>query len=335
MSLRERLRGRLIVAPVAAGLALAPVSASAEAPRVVASIKPIHSLVAGVLEGVATPALVVQGAGSPHTYSLRPSDARALDEADVVFWIGPNLETFLEKPIRALSPDAEVVQLAEAESLTLLPTREGGIWEEHAAEHASTAGHHDEGHAQAHQDEHHAHAHGEFDMHLWLDPRNAEVMVGRIARVLTDADPDHAAIYQANAARLQAQLADLDAALAEKLAPVRDRPFLVFHDGYHYLEHRYGLAAAGAISVDPERRPGARRLGEIREHVEELDIACVFAEPQFEPALVETVVDGTDAKAAVLDPLGAGLDAGPAQYFELMNELADSLVACLGAAEGH
>lgn len=330
MSWHHMSRTRLITAAGAVALATGP--AVADAPQVVASIKPVHSLVAGVMEGVATPRLVVQGAGSPHTYSLRPSDARALDQAEVVFWVGPDLETFLEKPLQALASDAEVVALGETAGLLRLPTREGGLWERHAHE-GHDEEHAYEGHDEGHREEHHPHAHGQIDMHLWLDPRNAQVMVEGIALALSEVDPGNAATYRGNAARLRERLAELDTALAEKLAPVQGRPFLVFHDGYHYLEHRYGLAAAGSITVDPERRPGARRLSEIHSGLDELDVACVFAEPQFEPALVETVVGGTKVRTGVLDPLGVDLEAGPSQYFQLLDQLAQSLVDCLGSAQ--
>jgi zinc transport system substrate-binding protein len=341
-----------------AALTLAATGARAEPVEVVVSIKPVHSLVAAVMEGVGTPRLLIEGAGSPHTYSLRPSEARALEQAHVVFWIGEGLETFLERPLAALAADARVVELAAAEGIHLLATREGGVWEVHdhdeAHAHAEEHGHdeehahadddeHDEEHAHAddhdeehaHAEEHHhhdGHAHGEHDMHLWLDPHNAEAMVRLIAATLAEVDPAHAEIYQANAVRLEERLDALDGLLQAKLEPIAERPFIVFHDGYQYFERRYGLNAAGSITVSPEQRPGARRLQEIQARLAEADAACVFAEPQFEPALVETVVAGSDARTGVLDPLGAELAAGPEQYFELMQDLADALAGCLDHA---
>jgi zinc transport system substrate-binding protein len=315
-----------------------------EAPAVVVSIKPVHSLVAGVMEGLGEPVLLVQGAGSEHSYSLRPSQARALDQADVVFWMGETMETFLIKPLQALSGNAKVVALWETPGLTLLPTREGGMWEEHdhGAGHADgDAGHGEGEHAEAHEEEGgHAeanheseHAHGETDMHVWLDPGNAKVLVAAIATTLSDADPRNALTYQTNAARLDQRLDELDRSLQGRLAAVSGRPYVVFHDAYQYFEHRYGVSAVGAITINPTVRPGARRLGEIRERLEHLDAACVFAEPQFEPALVDTLIEGTSAGKGVLDPLGAALEEGPDQYFGLMHGLADSLVECLGTAK--
>jgi zinc transport system substrate-binding protein len=324
-------------------------SAAAAEIDVVASIKPVHSLVANVMEGVGEPVLLVKGTGSEHSYSLRPSEARALEQAEVVFWVGETMETFLIKPLHALAGDAEVVELWEVRGLTLLPTREGGMWEvhEHGDEHAD-AGHGEDEHAEHKESEHaeeqagdHAaeheagagHAHGETDMHVWLDPGNAKVLADAIANAIADADPDHAAIYQANTERLRQRLDELDRSLEERLASVADRPYVVFHDAYQYFEHRYGVKAVGAITINPTVRPGAQRLGEIHAQLEELDAACVFAEPQFEPTLVETVIEGTSAKRGVLDPLGATIDAGPDHYFQLLNGLADSLVDCLGTAK--
>jgi zinc transport system substrate-binding protein len=324
----------LYLAGIALGAGtLAP--ASADEPAVVASIKPIHSLVAGVMAGVGEPVLLVKGAGSEHAYSLRPSEARALERADVVFWIGETMETFLIRPLQTLTGEAEVVELWEVPDLTLLPTREGGVWETHEhedehqgehMEHEDEVGHADAGHA-AGED----HAHGETDMHVWLDPGNAKVLVAAIATVLGEADPANAATYQSNAARVRDQIDELDRTLADRLAAVGDRPYVVFHDGYQYFERRYGTNAVGAITINPTRRPGAQRLEEIRARLEQLDAACVFAEPQFEPALVDTVIEGTSARKGVLDPLGSAFEAGPEQYFQLMNGLADALVTCLGS----
>jgi zinc transport system substrate-binding protein len=342
-----------VAASLAALAAFLPSPGVAEI-NVVASIKPVHSLVAGVMQGIGEPVLLVKGTGSEHSYSLRPSAARALQDADVVVWVGETLETFLLKPLQALSGDAELVELGKAPGLTLLPGRAGGMWEahEHGDDHADADADHGTGeraatpeHEAEHVDEHKSeasdaghtaaagHAHGETDMHIWLDPANAKVIVAAIASALGDADQGNAAAYQANAARLQAALDELDRSLEDRLATVVDRPYVVFHDAYQYFERRYGMHAVGAITINPTVRPSAHRLGEIRDRLEEMDAACVFAEPQFEPTLVDTVIEGTTTAKGVLDPLGAGLDAGPDQYFQLLNGLADSLVDCLGAAK--
>lgn len=309
-----------ILRPALLALGLGPLlltAAAAAQPEVVVSIKPIHSLVAGVMHGVGTPALLLTGATSPHDYGLRPSDARRLAAADVVFWVGQDLETFLAKPLDTLAGDTAIVALSEADGLVLRPTRAGGIWA--GAPHADQA----EGHA-----------HGEIDLHLWLDPRNALAMVDAIVTALRTADPANATRYEANGRQLRARLSALDAELGEKLAGVADRPFVVFHDAYQYFARRYALNEVGSITVDPQRRPGAQRLTQIRARLQELGPACVFAEPQFEPALVDTVIEGSAARRGVLDPLGSSLEAGPDQYFALLDGLAAALIICLGAASG-
>ena len=307
--------------------------------NVVASIKPVHSLVAGVMEGVAEPVLLVKGAGSEHGYSVRPSEARSLEQADVVFWVGESLETFLAKPLQALAGSAKAVELSQVAGLSLLPTREAGTWQaqEDSDTHSSADGDGVGGALSADSDAADEaakeHAHGRIDMHIWLDPGNAQVLTAAIAAVLVDSDPPNAPGYLANAERLRQRLGQLDRSLKHRLATVVNRDYVVFHDAYQYFERRYGLNAVGAITINPTLRPSARRLQEIQARLGEQGVACVFAEPQFEPALVDTVIEGTDAQKGVLDPLGADLEPGPEQYFQLMHGLADSLIDCLGEAK--
>ena len=338
--------------------------AAADAPRVVASIKPVHSLVSAVMKGVGTPALMLKGGASPHAYSLRPSDARTLANARVVFWIGEDLEQFLTKPLAALSKKARIVELSEVKGVTLLDVREGGAWEGHDDDHEEHGhgkhthgkakkahghekhehghekhGHKKHGHAKHDHDKHehakkaksggHAHAHGEHDMHLWLDPRNAAAMTKAIVATLSKTDPANAAKYAANGAALEARLKALDGKLARELAPVQKAPFVVFHDAYQYFERRYGLRAVGSITLSPERKPGAKRLTEIRTKVRTTGARCVFSEPQFRPTLVKTVIEGTKARSAELDPLGAAVPAGENAYFTIMTKLSASLRGCL------
>ncbi|ULR46745.1 zinc ABC transporter substrate-binding protein ZnuA [Rhizobium sp. K102] len=322
---------------------------AADAPAVVTSIKPIHSLVSAIMQGVGEPELIVDGAASPHTYSLKPSNARALQEAKVVFWTGPGLEAFLEKPLEALGSDASVVALDNAPGLVKLPFREGGAFEAHddgdhenasADDHeheAAVTGHedgHEHGEKHAHHDDHeaHEHGHGAFDTHLWLDPMNAKAMAAVITTTLVAADPANALTYQANAKALDDKLTALDKEIAATVAPVKDKPFVVFHDAYQYFEHRYGIRVAGSITVSPETIPGAERVSEIHRKVGELGATCVFAEPQFEPRLVNVVIEGTSARSGVLDPEAATLKAGPDLYFTLMRGIAESMKACLSSA---
>jgi zinc transport system substrate-binding protein len=299
---------------------------TAETPVVVTSIKPIHALVSAIMQGVGTPELIVDGAASPHTYTMKPSNARALQNAKVVFWVGPGLEAFLEKPLEALSSGATVAELDRAPALTKLKFREGGSFEPHDDDDVHGAG--------GHKGEEHDHSgadhdHGAFDTHLWLDPMNAKAMAAEITTTLVAADPANALSYEANAKALDDKLDALDTEIAGIVSPVRDRPFVVFHDAYQYFEHRYKVRVAGSITVSPETIPGAERISEIHKKVADLGATCVFAEPQFQPRLVDVVIEGTKAKPGVLDPEAATLDAGPDLYFNLMRGIANSLKDCL------
>lgn len=297
------------------------VSASAWAqPRVMVSIKPVHALVAGVLGGIAEPELLLSGGESPHSYALRPSQARALAAAHLVIWVGPDLETFLERPLKSLSGQARVIRLDQAQELELLPVRSGGVWDRH--EH---------GHNHDHQEKtaHKHHPDGGSDPHLWLSPVNARAIVSLTLDALNALYPEHRETLRANAQDLLARLEALDDEVAQTLAPVREVPFVVFHDAYQYLEHSYGLNAVGSVSLDPERTPGAQRVREVQRLIRERGARCVFAEPQFTPRLLAIVMEGSEARQGLLDPLGAELPAGPDAYFTLMRNLAGNLRACL------
>lgn len=286
------------------------------APRVVASIAPLHSLASGVMEGVGEPQLLIGGGASPHDYALKPSDARALAEAQLILWVGEGLEAVLEKPLHSLAGRARVLELGTLEGMELLPTREGGVWEGHAGEEAEEG--HDEGHG-----------HGEFDSHLWLSPHNARRTVAALAGALAQLDPVNAARYRANAESMAARITALENELKQRLSPLRERRYIVFHDAYHYFEAAFDLQPAGAIAVSPDRRPGARRISEIRRTIRDSGAACVFSEPQFRSAIVEVVLEDTEARHGVLDPLGSALTPGTGQWFALMQGLAVDLEACL------
>ncbi len=317
-------------------LGLAGPAWAAEPPRIVVTIPPLHSLVAAVTEGVTEPALLIRGGASPHTYAMAPSDARAVQDADVLVWVGPNLEKFLSRALRNARPGRQVVTLMEEDGMLLLDTRRGGLFDAHDHDDHDEAHHdddhgdsrHEDGHGEAHHDDEGEHGRHK-DAHLWLDPANAVVAVQVVAEVLAGIDSANALRYRANADRMVTRLYRLDRDLLGVLEPVRERAYIVFHDGYQYFERRYGLASAGAITVTPDRKPGARRLRDIRTRIADTGAVCVFAEPQFFPDVIDTVIEGTNARAGMADPLGAMLEPGPTLYVELLNELARSLADCL------
>jgi zinc transport system substrate-binding protein len=298
-----------------------PEAADSGAPDVVASIAPVHALVAQVMAGVGAPRLLMAAGASPHAYALKPSDARAIAGARAVFWIGPELERFLVKPLTALTAEVPVVALAGATGVQLLSARKTGAW---------AGGDRDHDHAKGDADQNHDGA----DPHLWLDPVNAAAMVRTIVATLAAVDAANAARYRANGEVALADLRRLESELVATLAPVKHVPYVVFHDAYQYFERRFGLAAAGAIAVGAGRAPGARRIAELRQTIFARRAVCVFTEPQFEPALAKTLIEGSGAHLGALDPLGAGLNPGPGLYRELMRSLARSLVGCLKPVQG-
>ena len=287
--------------------ALAFCAAAQAAPKVVVSIKPLQSLAARVMAGVGSPTVLVSGSASPHSYSLRPSDMQALEDANVVFWIGPRFETFLSQPLAATH--AVAVSLADAPGVTSLRARSGGLWD--TSVQSPNAG---------------------ADPHLWLDVANAEAIARAMAAALSTADAANAARYAANARGLQADLMALDTELRALLTPVRERPFIVFHDATHYFEARYGLAGVGAVSISPERPPGAKRVDGLRARVALGDIVCIFTEPPFEPKLMSSIAGSARVKTGILDPEGAALTPGPTLYFDLMRGLARGFSECLAPA---
>lgn len=350
--------------------AVASVALSAPAtaePVVVTDIPPVHSLVARVMQGVGEPTQILPPGASPHGYAMRPSEAAALADADVVFWVGPELTPWLERAIDTLATKAEAVELLEAPGTFHLQFREGATFEahDHGDDHDDEAGHeghdheehdheghdhdaHEEHHDEAEKHDDHAHeAKGEddhgheehaeahdhdhhgVDPHAWLDPDNGKAWLAAIADRLVTADPDNADAYRANAAEGARELDELKETIGETVTPVRGDPFIVFHDAYHYFEHRFDIEAAGAVSLSDASKPGPARVAEIRDTIRKLDAVCVFTEPQFQPTLVKTIVEGTDARVATMDPLGIDLEPGPALYPALLTQLAGNLATCL------
>jgi zinc transport system substrate-binding protein len=285
--------------------------------NVVSSVKPLHSLVSGVMEGVARPDLIVKGSASPHTYSLRPSQARQLEDADLVFWMGHELESFLEQPLEAIATKGHIVELIDSSKLKKIKMREGGMFDAHA--------HDDHDEHEGHDD----HGHGEFDVHVWLDPENAKVLVDEIKLALIELDPVNSSKYESNSNKMNMKLDQLIDEVSKKLESEQGKGYVVFHDAYQYFEQRFGMSAVGSITVSPEVVPGANRIRELKNKINELNAHCVFSEPQFEPKLVSTVIEGTQANTGVLDPLGASIKDGPELYFTLIRNMADSLHECL------
>lgn len=426
---------RLSIA-TALGLAALTTTAHADAPSVVTSIKPIHSIASAVMEGVGEPFILVDGAASPHGFALKPSQAFLLEGADVVFWVGPGLAASLAKPISSMASDAVTVELMDAPGIEHLGIREGATFDSHDHDHghdehddhghdehkeashddhdhekhdeekhahddhdhddhkeashddhdhdkhdeekhahddhdhddhkeASHGDHdhddhkdeehahddhgHDE-HKEASHDDHdhdkhdeeehahddhghddHGHEEGARDAHIWLNPDNGIAIANVMAETLAKADPDHADTYRANAKKFAERIEGVESEIAAKLEPVGGKKFIVFHDAYHHFEHHFDIEASGSVTLTPEAIASAERLAKIQDTIKDLNVTCVFQEPQFEAKLVDVAIEGSSARKGTIDPLGTEIANGPDLYPTLLKNLADGLADCLGS----
>jgi len=305
-----------------------------------------------LMDGVGKPDLIVDGYASPHGFAMKPSHAKMLQNADLIFWVGEDLESFLEKPLNSIAKKAEKIELMEIKGLNKLEFRERNIFEghddhghdEHKEDEHKEHGHkedkHDEhghddhkedehkehGHKEDKHDDHHEHAHGEHDPHIWLDPMNAKVILKEMAEHLIENDQENASTYKAN---LKKALKDLDK-LTKKVKSELNKDFksIVFHDAYQYFEKRFDVNVLGAFTVNTDVLPGAEQLSEIREIIEHDKVSCVFSEPQFNPDIINAVAKDMNIKTGVLDPLGATLTPGKTLYFDLISNMSKSFKSC-------
>ncbi|RYH09497.1 zinc ABC transporter substrate-binding protein [Tropicimonas sp. IMCC6043] len=297
-------------------------TAGAEVPRVAVDVAPVQSLVAQVMGDLGVPDLVLPPGASPHGYALRPSEARALAEADLVFWVGEELTPWLGDTLDTLAGEARRIALLDTPGTLRLAFRNEAVFEIFEADS-------EEGDFHDHADEDdHDHAHEGVDPHAWLAPENAANWIGVIAAALMEADPENATLYAANAVTARARIGELADTLTVQLEPLVGLRFVVFHDAFQYFETSVGLPALGAISLGDASGPGAARVGHLRDLVQNEGVTCIAAEPQFNPALVETIAGGAEIRTTVLDPLGANLESGPDFYASLLEGLADGLLAC-------
>ena len=315
--------------------------------KVVASIKPIHSLASYLMDGVGKPDLIVDGYASPHGFAMKPSHAKMLQNADLIFWVGEDLENFLEKPLKSIAKKAEKIELMEIKGLTKLDFRERNIFEEHGHDEHKEHGHkedkHDEhkehghkedkhddhkehGHKEDKHDDHHGHGHGEHDPHIWLDPMNAKVILSEMAEHLIENDQENASKYKANLKKAHKDLDKLTKKVKSQLN--KDFKSIVFHDAYQYFEKRFDVNVLGAFTVNTDVLPGAEQLAEIREVIEHEKVSCVFSEPQFNPDIIKAVAKDTNIKTGVIDPLGATLNPGKTLYFDLISNMSKSFKGC-------
>ena len=289
--------------------------------KVVTSIKPIHSLATLLMEGIGSPKLIVDGSNSPHNFSLKPSHAKMLQNADLVFWVGEDIETFLEKPLKTVAVKARKIELMKISQLKKLKFREKNIFE----------GHDDHGHGK--KDDHghgkkddHGHAHGEYDPHIWLDPLNAKIILNEMAKNMKALDNKNTSKYDANLIQANKKIDNLVSNINKNIN--KKAKYVVFHDAYQYFENRFGLKTLGALTVNTDVLPGVEQLKDIREVIKEEKAQCIFSEPQFNPKIIKAIAKDTNIKTGVLDPLGADIKNNKDLYFKLLNNLSNSLKKC-------
>ena len=331
---------RLILTILSLVSFITPVNAEV---KVVTSIKPLHSLASYLMDGVGKPDLIVDGYASPHGFSMKPSHAKMLQDADLIFWVGEDLENFLEKPLNSIAKKAEKIELMDIKGLNVLSFRERNIFDEHD-DHDDHEGHakkkkddHDDqddhdGHAKKKKDDHddhddhEGHGHGEYDPHIWLDPINAKVILKEMTEHLIENDSKNASTYKSN---LDKALKDIDKLTMDVMTELNQSvASIVFHDAYQYFEERFNVNILGAFTVNTDVMPGAEQLAKIREIIEHDKVSCVFSEPQFNPDIIKAVAKDMNIKTGVIDPLGATLDPGKDLYFDLINNMSSSFKGC-------
>jgi zinc transport system substrate-binding protein len=309
--------------------------------KVVTSIKPIHSLASYLMDGIGKPELIVDGYASPHGFSMKPSHAKMLQNADLIFWVGEDLEGFLEKPLKSIAKKAEKIELIEIKGLNVLKFRERNIFDEHDHDDHDDHGKKEDDHDDHDHDEHakkeehddhddhdghEGHAHGEYDPHIWLDPMNAKVILNEMVEHLIENDPTNEAKYKSN---LDKALKEIDKLTIEVMTDLNNSvSSIVFHDAYQYFEKRFNVNILGAFTVNTDVMPGAEQLAEIREIIEHDKVACIFSEPQFNRDIINAVAKDMKIKTGVLDPLGATLDSGKDLYFKLIRNMSASFKGC-------
>ena len=302
----------------------------AEVPRVVADIAPVHSLVSMVMKGVGEPKLLVPQNVSPHHYAMRPSEAKALQEANLVVYVGHDMSPWMEPLFETVAASADALNLSEVDGVLALPYREGPVFGDDVNHEGYD--HEEEGHDEHGEEDHDDHAHHDHDgndPHMWLDPENAKIWLDAIASELGHIDPENADRYSVNAKSAKQQITREMHHIEGHLAAVQNKGFLVFHDALQYFEKRFGIAAVGSISLGDASKPSASRLRELKHLFEEQAINCVLSEPQFSSKLVDNVFGGYKLHIGVVDPIGIDLKLGPALYPALLENIALGIAECV------
>lgn len=306
---------RYIISVALTSLTLTP--AMAAVPDVVTDIPPVHALVSQVMGDLAAPTLLLTKGASEHDFQLRPSQAAALADAELVVWIGPELTPWLDRALAGLGPAQTLALLDAPETERRSFSADGAHMHDDHADEADHADHADDD------------THSGTDPHAWLDPDNAKVWLGLISAKLGALDPENAATYAANATAAQSRIDALDAKVTAQLAPVKDRPIVVYHDAYGYFAAHYGLQIFGSVALGDATAPGAAKLSALQTALQQDKATCLFPEAQHDPALAEQLIQGTTLRlGAELDPVGSTLTPGPDAYDALLTGLATAIADC-------
>lgn len=310
-------------------------------PTIVTSIKPVSMVVAAIAGDRANIEQIVSSTASPHDFALRPSDLRKINQADTVVWVGESLERFLEKPLENAGKEKSSIEWLALKGMTLQEFDKGHEEEHHEehvghdehADHDDHADHEEHHDGDMDHDEHASHEEGHHhegvNPHVWLSPNNAKVLAESVTKRLVALDSANASYYQQNLVTFEKGLAKKDAEIKASLAPVKNVPYIVFHDGYGYFEQHYGLDHVGEVTVSPERKPGAKKVAELRDMINDHKVQCVFSEPQFSPAIVKTLLEGTKVKSVPLDPLGTDIVMNRGAYLAFLTEISGQFMSCL------
>lgn len=289
--------------------------ANAKQLKVIASIKPIHSLVSRVMGDLGTPELLMTGGLTPHIFRMKPSDIKKVINADVLFYISPKFETFLKSTTLTKRPTLNAVAFAQQEGIKLLPYRTSKVW-----------------FAEGKVDD--RHAHNEMDMHIWLDPSNTGRIVTIIEETLSKLDPDNTITYVKNSKLLIKELYEQEELIRELLRPVRQSAMIVYHDAFQYYEKAFSLKSFGAIQLKSDETPSIKHLAALKKIAAERNVTCVLAIPGTHPRIATVVMGDTKAGYGVVDHLGQYLEPGPNSYFQLMFEITQSILDCQEKDEG-
>lgn len=317
------MKTALKISAISTALLALPMLANAE---VLASVKPLGFIASSIADGVTDTQVLVPAGASPHDYSLKLSDIQKVKAADLVLWVGEDIDSFLDKPVSQIDRK-KVITIADLADVEPLLTK---AHHEHFHEEGEHAHKHE--HKHEHEHEHH-HDHDDEGLttnwHVWYSPAISQIVAQKVADKLTEQFPDKKALIAQNLANFNRTLAEQSDKIKAQLAPFADKGFFVFHDAYGYFNDAYGLKQSGYFTINPLVAPGAKTIAHIKEEIEEHRVNCLFAEPQFTPKVIESLAQSTKVNVGKLDPIGDSVALGAGSYANFLQATAESYAQCL------